>query len=95
MIFESNTISLTKVSDGADGQVQYIHIMYSDSPNPQISSDMTTTPSDYMGICVSTDVTPPTDPSLYKWQKVVGNTGEDGYTVILTNENESFPCDGE
>ena len=95
MIFESNTISLTKVSDGADGQVQYIHIMYSDSPNPQISSDMTTTPSDYMGICISTDVTPPTDPSLYKWQKVVGNTGEDGYTVILTNENESFPCDGE
>lgn len=95
MIFESNTISLTKVSDGADGQVQYIHIMYSDNPNPQTSSDMTTTPSDYMGICVSTDVTPPTDPSLYKWQKVVGNTGEDGYTVILTNENESFPCDGE
>ncbi len=95
MIFESNTISLTKVSDGADGQVQYIHIMYSDNPNPQTSSDMTTTPSDYMGICISTDVTPPTDPSLYKWQKVVGNTGEDGYTVILTNENESFPCDGE
>ena len=80
LIFESNTISLAKVMDGQDGQGQYIHIMWSDVESPQSPGDMSQFPSDYMGVCVDTNPTPPQDPSLYTWQKVKGEDGKQGAT---------------
>lgn len=80
MIFESNTISLAKVSDGQDGVGQYVHIMYSDVENPQSPGDISTVPLDYMGICINNSPIAPTDPGQYTWSKIKGEDGRPGTT---------------
>ena len=80
MIFESNTISLVKVSDGQDGVGQYVHIMYSDVENPQSPGDISTVPLDYMGICINNSPIAPTDPGQYTWSKIKGDDGRPGAT---------------
>lgn len=80
MIFESNTISLAKVSDGQDGVGQYVHIMYSDVENPQSPEDISTVPLDYMGICINNSPIAPTDPGQYTWSKIKGEDGRPGTT---------------
>lgn len=78
MVFESNTISLAKVMDGEQGKTQYIHIMYSNKENPTSSSDISKTPNDYMGVCISTSATAPLSPTEYTWSKIKGEVGEQG-----------------
>ena len=53
----------------------YVYIRYSDYPNPT-NLQMSTTPADYMGICVTSETSAPTTASSYTWQKVVGNDGD-------------------
>ena len=104
MVFESNTISLAKVMDGEQGKTQYIHIMYSNKENPTSSSDISKTPNDYMGVCISTSATAPLSPTEYTWSKIKGEVGEqgikgdDGKTYYLhikwSNDGGKTICEG-
>lgn len=104
MVFESNTISLAKVMDGEQGKTQYIHIMYSNKENPTSSSDISKTPNDYMGVCISTSATAPLLPTEYTWSKIKGEVGEqgikgdDGKTYYLhikwSNDGGKTICEG-
>ena len=104
MVFESNTISLAKVMDGEQGKTQYIHIMYSNKENPTSSSDISKTPNDYMGVCISTSATAPLSPTEYTWSRIKGEVGErgikgdDGKTYYLhikwSNDGGKTICEG-
>lgn len=64
---------------GADGRTPYFHIAYANSADGQ--TDFSTTDSAgraYMGTCVDFNQTDPTDPTLYTWVKVQGETGPEG-----------------
>jgi len=46
---------------------------------------------EYIGIAYNkSSATESTNPSDYAWSKIQGENGQDGYTVILSNENISF-----
>lgn len=49
----------------------FVHIKYSDYPNPS-SIQMKDTPAAYMGICVTSEETAPTQASAYTWNRVRG-----------------------
>ena len=64
-------------TNGKDGTSTYVHIKYSAVANPT-DSDMTETPSDYIGICHDSNVDDPTTASSYAWSKWLGEDGKDG-----------------
>lgn len=61
---------------------------------PAVMYNVPTANTVYMGVCVSTDTTAPTNPALYEWSRVKGNTGpqgepgedgQDGTSVTVTS----------
>lgn len=68
----------TKTPNGfsvKDGTSNYVYIRYSASFDGQ---GMVTVPTDntvYIGICVSTQSTAPTDPAVYSWVRFIGKSG--------------------
>lgn len=62
---------------GADGKTTYFHIKYSPVANPA-ASQMTETPSEYIGTYVDFTATDSTDPSKYTWARFQGIQGEKG-----------------
>lgn len=80
---------------GEDGRTTYFHIKYSSVANPTSSSQMTETPSTYIGTYVDFTQADSTDPSDYTWarfegiqgekgdQGIPGTNGEDGKTSYL------------
>lgn len=86
---------------GNDGKSSYMHIRYA---NNESGTDMDENPINkiYIGTCVTSELIGPTDPSVYKWRRFVGNDGKDGkdgkdgadaYTLVLTNESHTFVGD--
>ena len=81
--------------DGSPGKTTYFHIKYSSVSNPTSSSQMTETPSTYIGTYVDFTETDSTDPSKYTWsrfsgaqgpkgeQGIAGTNGSDGKTSYL------------
>lgn len=67
----------TAGKDGKDGTSSYVHIKYSSVANPS-DSQMTETPSDYIGICTDSNVADPVTASSYTWSKWKGEDGTDG-----------------
>lgn len=65
-------------SSGADGRTSYVHIKFSDVPNPQYSSQMKESPAKYIGIYVDFEQLDSTSPSLYTWTQFMGDDGQDG-----------------
>lgn len=66
---------------GTDGKTSYFHIKYSSVSNPTSSSQMTETPSTYIGTYVDYTAADSSDPSKYTWsrfQGIQGETGEQG-----------------
>lgn len=63
--------------DGVDGTSSYIHIKYAPVPNPT-DAQITDTPSEYIGICVTTSSPDPTGASWYTWTKWEGHDGPQG-----------------
>lgn len=63
---------------GADGKTSYFHIKYSSVQNPTSASQMTETPSDYIGTYVDYTQADSTDPKKYTWARLKGFNGEDG-----------------
>lgn len=65
-------------ADGAAGKTTYFHIKYSEVENPTTSSQMTETPSTYIGTYVDFIQTDSTDPTAYTWSRFIGAQGEKG-----------------
>lgn len=63
---------------GADGKTSYFHIKYSSVQNPTSASQMTETPSDYIGTYVDYTQADSTDPKKYTWARFKGFNGENG-----------------
>ena len=77
---------------GPDGRTSYFHVKYSSVSNPTSSSQMTETPSEYIGTYVDFAEMDSNDPSDYTWsrfrgmdgsQGIPGTNGEDGKTSYL------------
>lgn len=63
---------------GADGKTSYFHIKYSSVANPISSSQMTETPSAYIGTYVDFTEADSNDPADYTWSKFQGDPGAQG-----------------
>ena len=67
-----------KGADGKDGKTTYFHIKYSAVSNPISASQMTETPSKYIGTYVDFTQTDSDDPKKYSWQQLEGSQGPQG-----------------
>lgn len=67
-----------KGETGATGSTTYFHIKYSSVANPTSSSQMTETPSEYIGTYVDFTQADSTDPSKYTWSRFQGLQGSKG-----------------
>lgn len=65
-------------TNGVDGKTSYFHIKYSSVANPTTASQMTETPSTYIGTYVDYEENDSTDPKKYTWSKFEGSDGKDG-----------------
>ena len=63
---------------GQNGKTSYFHIKYSSVDKPTTSSQMTETPSTYIGTYVDYTPTDSTDPKKYTWSRFQGAQGEKG-----------------
>lgn len=71
-------IAGTNGIDGIDGRTSYFHIKYSSVANPTSASQMTETPSTYIGTYVDFTELDSTDPKKYQWHRFEGLQGEKG-----------------
>ena len=67
-----------KGADGASGATSYFHIKYSSVANPTSSSQLTETPSTYIGTYVDFSPDDSTDPKKYAWSRFEGAQGPKG-----------------
>lgn len=67
-----------KGADGKDGKTTYFHIKYSAVSNSTSASQMTETPSKYIGTYVDFTQTDSDDPKKYSWQQLEGSQGPQG-----------------
>lgn len=65
-------------SNGANGKTSYFHIKYSSVANPTSNSQMTETPSTYIGTYVDYTEADSSDPSKYTWSRFQGLQGDKG-----------------
>lgn len=63
---------------GASGATSYFHIKYSSVANPTSSSQLTETPSTYIGTYVDFTPDDSTDPKKYTWSRFAGAQGPKG-----------------
>ena len=67
-----------KGENGIDGNTSYFHIKYSSVENPTSSSQMTETPSEYIGTYVDFTKDDSKDPLKYSWARFQGIQGTKG-----------------
>ena len=63
---------------GQNGKTSYFHIKYSSVSNPTTASQMSETPSKYIGTYVDFTEADSTNPSKYTWSRFEGIPGEQG-----------------
>lgn len=63
---------------GTNGATSYFHIKYSSVSSPTSSSQMTETPSTYIGTYVDFSSADSTDPTKYTWSQFKGSQGDKG-----------------
>lgn len=64
--------------DGQDGRTSYFHVKYSSVKNPTLPSQMTETPSKYIGTYVDLHQMDSNNPQDYTWSQFHGDPGADG-----------------
>lgn len=93
MVFSSNELDMLVLQNGEDGipaDSKYIWVKYSQNANGVPLSD-DPTGAVYIGIAYNKDsIEESNNPSDYSWSKILGDKGDDAYTIILSNENISF-----
>lgn len=92
-VFSSNELDLLILQNGKDGVAadsKYTWVKYSQNED---GNPLTDDPTDaiYMGVAYNKEKsTESENPADYTWIKVLGNDGQDAYTIYLTNENITF-----
>ena len=87
LVFSSNELDMLVLQNGKDGtpsDSKYIWVKYSQNEN---GNPMTDDPTNavYIGIAYNKDSIAESDnPSDYSWSKILGDKGDDAYTVILS-----------
>ena len=93
MVFSSNELDMLVLQNGKDGipaNSKYIWVKYSQNANGDPLTD-DPTGAVYIGIAYNKDsIEESNNPDDYFWSKILGDKGEDAYTIILSNENISF-----
>lgn len=93
MVFSSNELDMLVLQNGEDGvpaDSKYIWVKYSQNANGIPLTDNPTN-AVYIGIAYNKDsIEESNNPDDYSWSKILGDKGEDAYTIILSNENISF-----
>ena len=93
MVFSSNELDMLVLQNGEDGipaDSKYIWVKYSQNANGDPLTD-DPTGAVYIGIAYNKDsIEESNNPNDYYWSKILGDKGEDAYTIILSNENISF-----
>lgn len=77
-------------TNGVDGKTSYFHIKYSSVANPASSSQMTETPSTYIGTYVDYEPNDSTDPKKYTWSKFEGSDGKDGIAGTNGTDGKTY-----
>lgn len=77
-------------TNGVDGKTSYFHIKYSSVANPTSSSQMTETPSTYIGTYVDYEPNDSTDPKKYTWSKFEGADGKDGIAGTNGTDGKTY-----
>lgn len=77
-------------TNGVDGKTSYFHIKYSSVANPTSSSQMTETPSTYIGTYVDYEPNDSTDPKKYTWSKFEGSDGKDGIAGTNGTDGKTY-----
>lgn len=75
---------------GEDGKTSHFHIKYSSVANPTSSSQMTETPSTYIGTYVDYEADDSTDPKKYTWSKFEGSDGKDGIAGTNGTDGKTY-----
>lgn len=68
----------TPGAPGTDGRTSYVHIKFSDVPDPQYNYQIKESPAKYIGIYVDFTELDSTSPSRYTWTQFMGDNGKDG-----------------
>ncbi len=76
--------------NGIDGKTSYFHIKYSSVANPTSSSQMTETPSTYIGTYVDYEPNDSTYPKKYTWSKFEGTDGKDGIAGTNGTDGKTY-----
>lgn len=77
-------------TNGVDGKTSYFHIKYSSVANPTSSSQMTETPSTYIGTYVDYEPNDSTDSKKYTWSKFEGSDGKDGIAGTNGTDGKTY-----
>lgn len=98
LVFSSNELDMLVLQNGKDGipaDSKYIWVKYSQNANGVPLTDDPTN-AVYIGIAYNKEsIEESNNPSDYSWSKILGDKGDDAYTIILSNENISFSVSHE
>ena len=86
----------TPGAKGEDGRTSYLHIKYSNDGGLTFTSNNGEDVGTWIGTYVDFTQADSNSTGSYTWKKFVGDDGVDGidaYSVLLTNENHTFPAD--
>ena len=85
----TTTFQVTNGAKGDTGDQTYVYIKYSNR-DPIADSDLTDTPSDWMGICSTTAATAPTAFGSYSWYEIKGAKGDPGNDITIASTSVMY-----
>lgn len=87
---ETNLVKTAKGNEGQPGQNAYIHVKFSNDGGKTFTGNNGEDAGEWLGQYTDNNETDSNDVTDYTWIKIAG---DDGYTILLTNENISFATD--
>ena len=85
----TTTFNVTNGIKGDTGAQTYVYIKYSNR-EPIADSDLTDTPSAWMGICATTAATAPTTYGSYSWYEIKGEKGDPGNDITIASTSVMY-----
>ena len=85
----TSTFTVTNGLKGDTGDQTYVYIKYSNR-EPIADSDLTDTPSAWMGICATTAATAPTTYGSYSWYEIKGAKGDPGNDITIVSTSVMY-----
>lgn len=85
----TTTFDVTNGVKGDTGDQTYVYIKYSNR-EPIADSDLTDTPSAWMGICSTTASTAPTTYGSYSWYEIKGAKGDPGNDITIASTSVMY-----